>query len=183
MSYVAGNLHLRAGAPGSLVYYFDAVADTMATVYTAGYFNNDDDNLNLVVDDLIFCQCGDGDFWVKVSEISSGSVTTQMISGDGPYNGIIGTASAALSFGITELGTGTASAFTLPTPYAGGKVTITQDGTLARTITTDAGGVTLNSVGNTIVTYTADVGEATQFLGISATRWVLIANSADAVLS
>lgn len=183
MAYTAGNLaQIASGANGSLIFYYDAGSDSMATVAASGYFNNSDDALNLTVDDVILAQCTDGDMWLRVSALSSGSVTTQSMSFEGPWNGVLATA-AALSVGITELGTGTGTAWTLPTPYAGAKVTVVQSGTLVRTITTDATGVTLDSVGNTILTFTVDEGEATQFLGISATRWVLIANSADAVLS
>ena len=71
MAYTAGNLHLRAGAPGDLTYTYDAASDTMATVITSGYFNNTDDDLNLVADDLIFCQCTDGNMWLRVSAVSS----------------------------------------------------------------------------------------------------------------
>lgn len=184
MAYANGTLVANASAaPGNQIYYHDAVADTMATVLAAGYFNNSDDNLNFAVDDLIFSQCTDGDMWHKVSALSSGSVTTQLVSGEGPYNGVIGTASVALSVGITELGTGTATAFALPTPYIGAKVTVIQMGTLARTVTVSTSGVTLNGQGSTIVTYTADEGETTTFLGVSITRWALIENSSDAVLS
>ncbi len=184
MAYAANTLVLNASAaPGNAVYYHDAGSDTMATVIASGYFNNSDDDLNLTVDDLIFSQCTDGDIWHKVSALSSGSVTTQMVSGEGPYNGVKGTASISLSVGITELGTGTATAFALPTPYPGAKVTVMQMGTLARTVEVSTSGVTLNGQGNTTVLFTADEGETTTFLGVSLTRWALIQNSSDSVLS
>src|SRR3990167_9985291 len=84
MAYTAGGLHLRAGAPGDLMYTYDAGSDSMFTVATAGYFNNTDDDLNLTVDDIIFCDCTDGNMWLQVASISSGSVTTQWAGGDLP---------------------------------------------------------------------------------------------------
>ena len=53
MAYAADTLALRSGAPGSLTYYHDAGDDTMATVLTAGYFNNTDDDIRMTANDTI----------------------------------------------------------------------------------------------------------------------------------
>src|SRR5688572_17383238 len=84
MAYTAGALHLRPGAPGEYSYSYDAGSDSMATVAAAGYFNNTDDSLNLVAEDLIKCQCVDGNMVLKVASISSGAVTCQHAGGNLP---------------------------------------------------------------------------------------------------
>ena len=178
MAYTAGNLALvTEGAVGNLIYYYDAgSSDTMATVAASGYFNNTDDDLNLVVDDLIFCQCSDGDIWLKVSAVSSGSVTTQMVSGEGPDNGVIGSASAALGVGISEIGTGTATAFVLPTPYGGAKVAVFKSGTATagETFVTDATTVTLSAAGDRTISINTK-GNNFTLVGVSTTRWRVVA--------
>lgn len=180
MAYTSGNLHLRAGAPGNLSYYYDAGSDSMATVAASGYFNNSDDDLNLVADDLIFCQCTDGDMWLKVSAVSSGAVTTQLVSGEGPWNGVAGSASGSITVpGITELGTGTASAHVLGSaPSAGAKVTVTQTGTATTgiTVVTDATGVTVDGAGSRTITLTGQ-GQGFDLLGVSTTRWAIVGGS------
>lgn len=186
MAYTAGNLSLRPGAPGELFYYYDAGSDTMATVAVAGYFNNTDDNLNLAVDDCIFCQCTDGDLWVRVSAISSGSVTVQAMSLDGPWHGVIGSVSASITVpGITELGTGTATAHSLGgAPYIGAKVTITKSGTATGgvTIVTNATTVTIDAAGDRTITMNGK-GQSVTLLGVSTTRWVVVANDSTITFS
>ncbi len=179
MAYAADTLALRSGAPGSLDYYHDAGSDTMATVFTAGYFNNSDDDLNLTVDDLIFSQCSDGDFWHKVSALSSGSVTTQLAGGGlGPNNGDVstGVATAQLKVGVSELGTGTATNFGTVTPYPGARITVVQTGTSTNdTVAVSSSGVTFNERGSTTITLdgTAFI-PGFSLLGVSATQWVIV---------
>lgn len=184
MAFVNTNLVLNASAaPGNAVYYHDAVADTMVTVLTAGYFNNTDDDLNLVADDLIFSQCGDGDIWHKVSAVSAGSVTTQLVSGEGPWNGDVstGTAGVPLLAGVSELGTGTATDFGTITPYIGAKITAFQSGTATvNTISISSSGVTFNEKGDTTITITAGTG-GVSLLGVSATQWAIVGGSSYAL--
>jgi hypothetical protein len=179
MAYTAGNLHLRAGAPGDLTYTYDAGSDSMATVATAGYFNNTDDDLNLTVDDLVWCQCTDGNMWLRVASISSGSVTAQFAGGNLPLQTFsTGTAAAlnTLAVGYYEVGTSvaTASRNVLPTPYAGAEVHVTKQDSGTQVFHFDAGGS-----GATGVTYDGSnrriilrqEGESFHVVGTSATRW------------
>lgn len=179
MAYTAGSLHLRAGAPGDLMYKYDAGSDTMATVVAAGYFNNTDDNLNLTVDDLIFCDCTDGSLILKVSAISSGSVTTQRIGGNLPINtwatGTGAAADQALSHGFYEIGTqvSTASAGWLPAPYAGAEVVVRKIGSGTAPFEIDAGS------GDTSITFDgtnrriqlAYENDGFHLVGSSTSRW------------
>jgi hypothetical protein len=189
MAYTAGNLHLRAGAPGDLSYTYDAGSDTLATVLTAGYFNNTDDDLVLTVDDLIFVQATDGNCWARVSAVSSGSVTLQFAGGNLPIQtAATGTAAerASLLIGFYEIGSATAagdctaSRYVLPTPYPGAEVQVrrTDSGTLGRSF--DAGGsatgetgITFDGVGNRRITLTRE-GEGFHVVGSSTTRWRIV---------
>lgn len=181
MAYTAGNLHLRAGAPGEQTYTYEAGADTMATVIASGYFNNSDDNLNLVAEDLIFCKCSDGHVWVKVSAVSSGTVTTQVISGDTPVQThATGTAAAltTLSVGYYEVGTSiaTASRSVLPTPYPGARLTVFKVDSGTQVFSFDAGGsgatgITYDGTNRRIILRAE--GESFSVVGSSTTRWRL----------
>ena len=191
MAYTAGNLHLRAGAPGDLSYTYDAGADTLATVAVAGYFNNTDDNLNLTVDDLIWVQAGDGNAWFKVSAISSGSVTLQFAGGNLPVQTFAtGTAGnlALLSVGYYEVGStiATATRAVLPTPYPGAefKAVYAASGSGGHSISFDAGAsasdVSVGLGGGTGVVYDSAnhrrirlsrTGESFHVIGTSTTRW------------
>ena len=191
MAFVAANLHLRAGAPGDLSYAFDAVADSMATVLAVGYFNNADDNLNLTAEDMIWCQCGDGNMWLRVSSVAAGgAVTTQFAGGNLPIRTpATGTAveRASLLVGFYEIGSATAagdctaSRYVLPTPYPGAEVIVrrTDSGTLARHF--DAGGSdtaagetgpVFDNVGNRRIELKTE-GEGFHVVGSSTTRWRL----------
>jgi len=76
MAYSAGNLHVIGGSSvGNLLYHYDYTTDSLATIMTAGYFNNTDDNLNLTAGDMILVNAADGTALVEVSSVSSGSVT------------------------------------------------------------------------------------------------------------
>ena len=186
MAYTAGNLHLRAGAPGDLTYTYDAGADTLATALTAGYFNNTDDSLVLTVDDLIFIQATDGNCWARVGSPSSGAVTLQFAGGNLPIQtaatGTVG-ARASLLVGFYEIGSATgagdctASRYVLPTPYPGAEVQVrrTDSGTIARVF--DAGGsatgetgVTFDGVGNRRITLKRE-GEGFHVVGSGTSRW------------
>lgn len=180
MAYTSGNLHLRAGAPGDLTYTYDAGSDTLATVLTAGYFNNSDDDLNLTVDDLIFVQATDGNCWARVSAISSGSVTLQFAGGNLPVQTPgTGTAVAKASdllVGQYEVGTdiSTATRYVLPIPYPGAEVLVVKHDSGSEVFEFDAG-----DSDNTGITYGTGYRriklqtEMDMFhvIGVSATRW------------
>ena len=185
MAYTAGTLVLNASAaPGNAVYFHDAGDDSMATVMTAGYFNNSDDNLNLAVDDVIFSVCSDGDIWARVSAISSGSVTCQTVGGRGPNNGDVstGTAGTTIAVGVNEIGTGTATAWKTATPYPGARLTISLSGTSTGTISVSSSGVTNNAKGDTSIIFSGVAGGCIDLLGVSTSQWVIL-NSSLATLS
>lgn len=176
MAYTAGNLHLLSGgAPGRYTYEYDASSDSMATVAASGYFNNTDDALNLVVGDKIAASCSDGEVVLRVESLSSGAVTTTPIGGDGPYNGDVSAANATLAFGFSEIGSGTGSTFTLPTPVVGGKVRVQVTGTATETreVVTSATGVTLNAQGDRTIPLDAET-QWVDLLAVSTTRWAIL---------
>jgi len=197
MAFTNANLHLRAGAPGDLTYTYDAAADTMAAVAAVGFFNNTDDDTNFFAEDLIWCQCTDGNMWLRVASVSSGSVTTQHAGGNLPL-GVLATntntattavgASAELSAVlktsmIIEDGSShsSASRYVLPTPYAGAEIIVRRDDSGSALHTYDAGGsagtdenagtgVTYDSVGNRRFTIQRE-SEGFHVVGVSTTRW------------
>lgn len=189
MAYTSGKLALLALGSTHRIYVYDAQSDSMADVSAVGYFNNKDDTINLMSEDVILALCTDGDVFLRVASAvansatsSAGSVTTQLMTPAAMYRGSVGSASASISVGITEIGTGTATAFTGPTPFAGARLTVTQIGTATggRTLGVSSSGVTL---GNALVTITfTGQGQSVSLLGVSATRWV-IENAAGVTFS
>ena len=182
MAYTAGELHLRAGAPGNVFYHYNATttgaSDALAEILVAGYFNNTDDNLNLTVGDTIWCRCTDGYMNVIVSAISSGSVTCQFAGGDLPtQTGATGTggSDARLLVGQYELASagGTATHWFLPTPYPGAEVSVRMDGSMTTSRHFDCGGataVTLDARGNRRIRMNVE-GDSFHVVGVSTTRW------------
>ena len=188
MAYTAGNLHLRAGAPGDLTYTYDAASDTLATVVAAGYFNNDDDDLNMVADDLIFVQATDGNCWLRVSAVSSGSVTTQFAGGNLPIQSMPATgtavalAAAMAGVGQYEIGTsiGTATRFALPTPYPGLEIRVQKMDSGSEIFAFDAGGSGATGVyiGNATISQQRRIqlqteGDMFHVVGVSTARYRL----------
>lgn len=194
MAYTAGNLHLRAGAPGDLTYTYDAGSDTLATVLTAGYFNNSDDDLVLTADDLIFIQAGDGNCWARVSAISSGSVTLQFAGGMlPPQTASTGTGDASradLVVGYYEIGSDdcTSTHFVLPTPYPGAEIVVYKDASMVTNVHFDAGAsdataVVFDTRGTRRLMLTTE-GESFHVQGVSSTRWrILSLNTNNATLA
>ena len=185
MAFTSASLHLRAGAPGDLSYTYDATtngaSDALAEILVAGYFNNNDDDLNLVVDDMIFCRCTDGNMTVIVSAISSGSVTCQFAGGNLPTTQSQGSGTGAcdarLLVGAYELtsatGEGTSSHWFLPTPYPGAEVSVRMDASMTAARHFDCGGattVTLDARGNRRIKLAVE-GESFHVIGVSTTRW------------
>ena len=185
MAYTAGNLHLRAAAPGNSRYEYNATttgaSDTLKEILVAGYFNNSDDDLNLVVGDTIWCRCTDGYMNVVVSAVSSGSVTCQFAGGNLPPDQAQGSGTGAcdarLLVGAYELssatGDGTSTHWFLPTPYPGAEVSVRMDASMTTARHFDCGGattVTLDSRGNRRIKLAVE-GESFHVVGVSATRW------------
>lgn len=187
MAYTAGNLHLRAGAPGSMYYHYDATtagaSDTLAEIIVAGYFDNGDDDLNLVVGDTIWCRCTDGNMNVVVASISSDAVTCQFAGGDLPTNiGGSGTGAcdARLLVGQYELGSatgvGTSTHWMLPTPYPGAEVKVRLDCSMTTSRFFDCGGattVTLDRRGNRRISLSHEA-DSFHVVGVSTTRWRIL---------
>ena len=180
MAFDVANLHLQPGAVGDLAYIYDAGSDTMATVIAAGYFNNTDDMTNLQAEDVIWCQCGDGNMTLRVSAVSSGSVTTQFAGGNLPLltaaTGTEAALSAAVGVGFMEVGTtiSTATRYVLSTPYPGAEFMAHKVDSGTQTFEFDAGGS-----GATGITYDGSNrrivmrAETDHFhvVGSSTTRW------------
>ena len=185
MAYTAGNLHLRAGAPGDLTYAYDAGSDTLATALTAGYFNNSDDDLNLTADDSVFIRANDGNCWARVSAVSSGSVTLQWTGGTlPPRTPATGTGDASraidLEVGIYAIASdvSTATHYVLSTPYAGAEIRVYKDASMVTSISFDAGasdetGVHFDGRGTRRIALTTE-GESFHVVGQSATRWQIV---------
>jgi hypothetical protein len=165
----------------------------MAQVLVVGYFNNKDDNLNLVVEDLIYCQCTDGNMWVKVAiaVAATGIITCQFAGGNLPIN-TWATGTAAGDFGMkagfyevgTTIATGTRGV--LPVPYPGAEVKVIKIGSGTESFAFDAGGSASNQSwvdgtvgGGTGVTYDGTnrriilrfEGENFHVVGSSTSRW------------
>lgn len=185
MAYTAGNLHLRAGAPGDLSYTYDATADTLATVLTAGYFNNTDDDLNLTVDDLLFIQAADGNCWARVSALSSGSVTLQFASGNLPIQtagtGTAVTLGAVMDVGNYDIGTSIATSTrnALRVPYPGAEINVRKVDSGTEVFHFDAGNSATAASGTSVVYDAAGnrrfllryQGEGFHVVGTSTSRW------------
>ena len=97
------------------------------------------------------------------------------------YMGVIGSASAAIEVpGITEIASGTASAFVLgAVPYLGAIVSVHYSGSAStgRSIITSSAGVTVNNAGDRTITLTSE-GDNVTLLGVSATRWHVLNSTA-----
>lgn len=181
MAFDVTNLHLQPGAVGDLAYIYDAGSDTMATVIAAGYFNNTDDSVNLQAEDIIWCQCGDGNFTLRVSSVSSGSVTTQFAGGNLPIQtfatGTDSALAATPAVGFYEVGTSisTATRFVLPTPYPGAELVVHKIGSGTQGIDFDAGGsgataIVYNAANGRRITLRMQ-GESFHVVGSSTSRW------------
>lgn len=81
MAYANGSLVLWAHGNDKKLFRYDSATDTLATINTAGYFNNTDDNLRMAVGDLIMVVASDTTATLKVESISSGAVTTSDLAG------------------------------------------------------------------------------------------------------
>lgn len=121
MAFVAKDLLSMGGRDGFIVYSYVSSSDTIATINTAGYFNNTDDNVNLQAGDMILAKGSDGEQWLNVTSVSSGSVTTRYPESRKLARDLTATTTltAADSGGVYFLNAATEFVTTLPSPAAG----------------------------------------------------------------
>lgn len=183
MAFANADLVLLAHGNGKKLYYHDASAssDAIATVRAAGYYNNSDDSLNLAAKDMILVNASDGEVLLEVASISSGSVTTT-VSSMTPF-GLIETAStaAALSnIGLSRLTATASKTYSLSAPFAGALKMLHKSAASTKIISVNAGsGVTFDGSNDDMTFNGAD--DAAILLGVSATRWVILARNSIAL--
>jgi hypothetical protein len=79
MAFETGNLFNVAGAPpGFGMYIYKSDSDDRATVTTSGYFDNEDDNINLGADDIIHVTGNAGGYQLRVDTVSGGTITMEL---------------------------------------------------------------------------------------------------------
>ena len=200
MAFDPTNLQLNPVAPGSNTYVYRSTSETMATVAAASYFDFGPETApRLVANDLVYCMCSDGNFWLKVFSASdtTGIAVTHFAGGNLPIQTwATGTAAGDfyLSVGYYEVGSeiATGSRAVLPTPYPGAEVYVrrTDSGTLARSF--DAGAsasdVSVGLGGGTDVTYDGtnrrislvQEGDYFHVVGTSTSRWRIVGQSINA---
>ena len=179
MAFDTSNLALLAHGNDEKLFYYDSGSDTLATVNTAGYFNNTDDDIRMTAGDRIIVDASDGDAMLRVASVSSGSVTTVVAgevsevetldSGD--------TATTLSNTGTTELTGNTTGTFVMSAPFKGAekKIIRTSSDTSA-TLTVNHGDTTITFDGtNDDLTFDG-AGEAITLVGKSATRWLIMSN-------
>ena len=78
MAFDSANLYCITGMPpGFNQYVYKSDTDAFGVVAASGYFNNDDDQLNLAADDLIIVIGDEGGYCLRVDAVSNGVVTTE----------------------------------------------------------------------------------------------------------
>jgi len=164
-------------ATGYNLYFLDASADdTLATVNTAGYINNTDDNLSLVAGDEVMVKASDKNAHLVVLSVSSGSVTTVfkslfMDDEDGA------TTANLRNYGLSRVGGTAALTYTMDAPVRGIIKTLLNDCGTAATINMGTGAVTVWGTAGATCTQVlfAAIGDSITLKGQSATVWEVIA--------
>lgn len=163
------------------VFFYDGndASDTIKTISTAGYFNNTDDAIRFAVEDLIFVRASDGFVILQVTAVSSGSVTTHLVSGNDIPTESITTATVPSGYGLSYLtaaATGNEKIYLLPAPTRAG-----QRKTFIATVATDfsiqsTGGWAYAPSGNSSYTMIGNAtrGTALELLALSTTAWVVV---------
>ena len=199
MAFTNANLLLLRGGNRNQ-YYYDAGSDTMATILAAGYFDNVDDVIALQADDLMHCECTDGNMVIRVSAVTAntvaggGDVTVQFVSGNMPIQTwATGTEAAMtkMAYGFYEVGStiATATRGIFPVHYAGAIVRVIKVGSGTQGHEFDVGasasdvslgasgaaagggtGVTADAVGNRRFTTLLE-NEQFTVVGSSTSRW------------
>lgn len=178
MAFSATGLVLLSHGNDKKMFRYDSTADTLATINTAGYFNNTDDNIRMVAGDLIYVKASNTTAVLVVSSVSSGSVTTAVAESVVYHEDIAGSTATltASATGITNLTSTGVQTVALTIPFAGAYKSIIKTGasTAIITVTSGSTAVTFNGT-NTNLTFDA-AGEAVVLTGLSATRWAILSN-------
>ena len=121
MAFSEPDLKSLGGQDGHTIYAYMSGDDTLATINTAGYFNNTDDNIELKAGDVIHVKGTDGNATLRVDAVSSGSVTTYGMGSVGLARDLTAasTLTAEDSGATLFLNSATEFATTLPAPQAG----------------------------------------------------------------
>lgn len=170
------------------VFFYDAAGagtDTIATIKAAGYFNNTDDDIRMAAGDRVHVYADTGSIDLVVSSVSSGAVTCVAADVHVDIEAAVDGTNMS-NVGVTLLGNDTVSIteFTLDDPIIGEiKVIIQVDtDTNTRTVTTATTGVSYNQAGNRIATFNG-ADDALVLVGLSATRWGVVANTGSVAFS
>ena len=163
------------------VFFYDGndASDNIKTINTAGYFNNTDDVIRMAVEDLIFVRASDGFAVLQVTAVSSGSVTTHLVSGNDVPVESITTATVPSAYGfsyLTAAATGNEKVYLLPAPTRAG-----QRKTFMASVATDfsiqsTGGWAFAPSGNASYTMIGNAtrGTALELVALSTTAWAVI---------
>lgn len=173
MAFNSAYLSLLSLGRDNKLFYYDAAAagtDTLATINTAGYFNNTDDNIRMADNDIVVVVADDGVATLEVTAVSSGSVTTRVATGSIVTTGTT-TANLAAT-GIIQLTSTTAGTHNLAAPTAGDRLTIIGTGVASHVISTTAS-VQFGSTGATTVTL-GSIGSGVELLATSSTKYLIV---------
>lgn len=180
MTFSNSDLVLLADGNDKKLFYHDAnnSSDTLATVKAAGYYNNTDDEIRMAVGDIIFAYASDGYAFLRVSAVSSGSVTTKAVDNLEDVANVAAGANLD-SVGISLIGndTDSSTSFTLDDPIVGETKTIIQVDTTTTgvEIVTNSTSVSFNVAGNRTLTFNG-ADDAVVLKGLSSTRWGVVSN-------
>ncbi len=177
MTFAVADLVLLADGNDKKLFYHDAnnSSDTLATMNTAGYYNNTDDLIRMSVGDIVIVRASDAYATLQVTAVSSGSVTTKIL--DRTVNLDTGATSANLTAsGLTQFGATAAATFTLDAPFKGAeKVLFCTDAGTGVTLTVTSGTAVTFDGTNSNLTFNA-AGECVTLVGQSTTRWLIVQN-------
>lgn len=77
MAFVNADLSLISHVNGTSLYFYKSDTDSKATVSASGYFDNEDDSLNMFADDKIFVIGDQGFYTLRVDAVTAGVITTE----------------------------------------------------------------------------------------------------------
>jgi len=165
-------------------FFYDAsdVPDSLATVLTAGYFNNSDDEIRMEVDDMITVKTTQGQYELQVTASTGGAVSTELVGGDYPVES--GTTSAALNgYGLSLLAgsaTGNEKIYNLPGPSRIGQRKSLIAATATDHTVQSTGGYKFGTTGQDRLTLigsaTAQTMTCVELLAVTTTQYVIVAS-------